>query len=231
MRMKERFIDVGLIVTLVIVAFGITWTLLTLNRSQGRTAERATVTRELPVEPTNSGGDIVPIAPDGTVAITGSTSSSNGAGSGAARTPGSPTSSTATATAATPTTTTTPTTPSADAESEATATTEAPEPEPVPEGAVGIDRIGFSFATGGTGACGIVLEPWKHVAVSRELLASYGCGTEIEVRLDDEIAGRTSLRAVIGDTMNPSFSRTVNIYVASDEPAFTYGVTTGTIEP
>ncbi len=85
--------------------------------------------------------------------------------------------------------------------------------------------------TGGAGACGIVLEPWTHVAVSRELLEAYGCGAEVTVTLDDPADGRTSVDAVVADTMNPSFSRTVNVYVGEDEPAFDYGLTAGTIQP
>lgn len=103
---------------------------------------------------------------------------------------------------------------------------------PVPEsGPVELGRIGFSFVTGGEGACGIVLEPWTHVAASRELLEAYGCGAEVTVTLDDPTDGRTEVEATIADTMNPSFSRTVNIYVGQDEPALAYGLTTGTISP
>lgn len=103
---------------------------------------------------------------------------------------------------------------------------------PVPEsGPVDLSRIGFSFVTGGAGACGVVLEPWTHVAVSRELLEAYGCGAEVTVTLDDPTDGRTQLLATVADTMNPSFSRTVNIYVGEDEPALAYGLTTGTIAP
>lgn len=103
---------------------------------------------------------------------------------------------------------------------------------PVPEsGPVDLSRIGFSFVTGGAGACGIVLEPWTHVAVSRELLEAYGCGAEVTVTLDDPTDGRTQVEATVADTMNPSFSRTVNLYVGQDEPALAYGLTTGTIAP
>jgi len=103
---------------------------------------------------------------------------------------------------------------------------------PVPEsGPVQLGRIGFSFVTGGAGACEIVLEPWTHVAVSRELLEAYGCGAEVTLTLDDPTDGRTRVQATVADTMNPSFSRTVNIYVGQDEPALAYGLTEGTIEP
>ena len=100
------------------------------------------------------------------------------------------------------------------------------EGEPVP-----LQRVGFSFTTGGAGACGIVLEPWEHVAVSRDLLAVYGCGTEITIELADETAGRTRVDLIVADTMNEQFTRTANIYVAPDEPALAYGVTEGRLVP
>lgn len=102
---------------------------------------------------------------------------------------------------------------------------------PVPSsGAAEIGRVGFSFVTGGAGACGIVLEPWTHVAVSRELLDAYGCGAEVTLTLDDEKDGRSRVQAIVADTMNEAFSRTVNVYVGQDEPALQYGLTAGTIE-
>lgn len=96
---------------------------------------------------------------------------------------------------------------------------------------VALDRIGFSFAPGGSGACGVELEAWRHVAVSRELLAEYGCGAEVFVSFDDPIAGRASATLIVADTMNASWSRTVNVYVSPEEPAFAYGLTTGTVAP
>jgi 3D (Asp-Asp-Asp) domain-containing protein len=101
---------------------------------------------------------------------------------------------------------------------------------PLPEGATALERVGFSFA-GVVGACNVELEPWVHVAVSRDILAAYPCGTEVTVTLDDEVAGRRSLRATVGDTMGPDASRTLNIYVAPDEPAGEYGVVTGRLGP
>jgi 3D (Asp-Asp-Asp) domain-containing protein len=102
---------------------------------------------------------------------------------------------------------------------------------PVGSGTVNVERLGFSFVTGGPGACGVVLEPWTHVAVSRELLEAYGCGTRVRVTLADAAGDRSSFEGVVGDTMNPLFARTVNVYVGTDEPALEYGVTTGTITP
>lgn len=108
----------------------------------------------------------------------------------------------------------------------------AAEAPPVPTSEpVELGRVGFSFVTGGAGACGVELEPWTHVAVSRELLDAYGCGAEVTVTLDDETDGRTSFEAVVADTMNEGRSRTVNVYVGEDEPALSYGVTAGTIAP
>lgn len=98
-------------------------------------------------------------------------------------------------------------------------------------GPVALGRIGYSFVTGGSGACGIVLEPWTHVAVSRELLAAYGCGATVTLTLDDEVAGRAQATVIVADTMNEAWSRTVNVYVGQEEPALSYGLTTGSISP
>lgn len=198
--MREKIIDVALIVTLVIVAFGITWTLLTLNRSQTRptseTVERqrestnSTEISPLPVNPVERSSP----APNETTAREDEQ-------------------------------------PATTQERNSSAEARVDDPEPVPPGPVRIQRIGFSFVTGGPGACGVVLESWRHVAVSRELLAAYGCGAEVSITLEEEKGGRRQFDAVIGDTMNPSFSRTVNIYVGEDEPALQYGVTSGTLRP
>ena len=104
-------------------------------------------------------------------------------------------------------------------------------PRPVPPGTVALERVGYSYVTGGPGACGVVLEAWTHVAVSRDLLAAYGCGAAVVITLDDAAGDRTEVVGVIGDTMNPSFERTVNVYVGEDEDAFAYGLTTGTFTP
>ena len=99
--------------------------------------------------------------------------------------------------------------------------------EPAAPGSVQLERVGFSFVTGNAHACGIVLEAWEHVAVSRDLLERYPCGSEITLTLDESVDGRSSITAVVGDTMNPNNANTVNIYVGTDEPAQTYGVQTG----
>jgi hypothetical protein len=204
--MRSRLLDVVLIAGLVVVAGGIMWTLFNL----GTTSQPAT-TPATPAAPTAqpaapAGPTVSPMAPN-TVVVP----------------PGEPTETDAGA-------------PEAVDAPPATADTDAPPagpppPRAVPPGTVALERVGFSFATGGTGACGVVLEPWRHVAVSRDLLAAYGCGAEVVVTLDDPAGGRDEMVGVIGDTMNPSFELTVNVYVAEDEPAFQYGLTTGTFTP
>ena len=109
-------------------------------------------------------------------------------------------------------------------------TTETPV-EGLGEGNIDLERIGFSFVTGGAGACGIVLEPWRHVAVSRDILARYPCGTRISIKMDEMVAERQYFTAIVADSMNPSNSKTVNIYVGQDEPALQYGVQDGQLIP
>lgn len=210
---KGRLTDILLIGTLVLVAFGITYTLLTLNRGQTRpppsaeTADTGTETTPAgngsPAGQTAAGDDSLPVIPDGL------------------RTQDEPETALPEETAGD------------DAAAEETAA-DAGEQEDAPPrtlaaGEVELESVGFSFVTGGAGACGVVLEPWQHVAVSRDILADLGCGATVQVTLDDETGGRTSFQAVIGDTMNPSHSMTVNVYVGEDEPALEYGRTSGTM--
>jgi hypothetical protein len=101
---------------------------------------------------------------------------------------------------------------------------------PVPEGTIDLERVGFSFVTGGTGSCNIVLEPWQHVAVSLDLREKYPCGSEITVTLDEEVAGRTSFKAIVADSIRNA-ERTVNVYVGQDEPALEYGIKDGQLSP
>ncbi len=113
--------------------------------------------------------------------------------------------------------------------------TQTPEVEvvsaPLPEGSFELQSIGFSYVTGGSGACGVTLEAWKHVAVSRDILAKYPCGSEITINIDKPIAGHSSFKAIVGDTMNKKHTKTVNIYVAKDEPALEYGRQEGSLVP
>lgn len=195
--MKGRLVDILLIVTLVLVAFGITYTLLTLNRGQTQPPPdfpAQQVQQELPEVPAD--GRVVPEGlpqPPGTSDL-----------------------------------------PVIGEEPEEETQADAQDEEPAAprieiEGELPLQAIGFSWVTGGAGACGVVLEPWEHVAVSRELLAELGCGAEVTVYLDDPVDGRTSVSATVADTMNPSHSMTVNIYVGEDEPALEYGRNTGAL--
>ena len=103
--------------------------------------------------------------------------------------------------------------------------------EPLPDGAIGLKSIGFSYVTGGAGACGITLEAWKHIAVSRDILAKYPCGTRLTIKIDKEVNGHRSFTAIVGDTMNKKHVKTVNIYVAKSEPALKYGRQSGNLIP
>lgn len=103
-------------------------------------------------------------------------------------------------------------------------------PQPAPD-AVPIRRIGFAYATGTAGACGVPLTAWSYVAVSRDLLETYPCGTAITLTLSDEVAGRTEVVAQVGDTMGADITDTVNVFVGEGEPALEYGVTSGTLSP
>lgn len=214
--MRSRLLDVALIVGLVAVAGGIMWTLFNLGsgpRADAPTPAPPSAVSPAPAEP--AGSPAVPVAPGSQVTPIDPAGSQAG--------PGDPDASasppaTDAATGAAPTGT-----PDADTPPAA--------PRVVPEGSVALERVGFSYVTGGPGACGVVLEAWVHVAVSRDLLAAYGCGTEVLVTLDDPAGGRSEVAGVIGDTMNPSFERTVNVYVGEDEDAFAYGLTTGVFAP
>jgi hypothetical protein len=219
--MRYRFLDLGLFVALVVVAGGIMWTLFSLGspaRLANEQVERQMVMPEVTASvdapavvaaPTPIPGlPIEATSPAPVVTVPAATPPADGAVAppAAAATP-------AAAPAATP----------------AAAPAAAPTPpRPLAAGEVALERVGFSFVTGGPGACGVVLEPWIHVAVSRDLLAAHGCGASVRITLDDPAGNRREAIATIADTMNPSFSRTVNVYVGRDEPAFAYGLTTGT---
>ncbi|MBS3966814.1 MAG: hypothetical protein KGZ60_06155 [Truepera sp.] len=99
---------------------------------------------------------------------------------------------------------------------------------PLPVGEVALSRVTFAFANG-VGACNIPLQPWQHVAVSPDLMATYGCGAAVRVTLAEPVAGRTTVTAVIADLMGPAMNRAINIFVAPDEPALEYGVVAGSL--
>ena len=201
--MRSRLLDVVLIVGLVAVAGGIMWTLFNLGSSPRTDAPTPSAVSPAPATPT--GPQVTPVDPAESRVdpVDPSVPQVTPSGPDAVAVPPS-------------------TPPAIDAED-----APAPEPRVVPEGSVALERIGYSYVTGGPGACGVVLEAWVHVAVSRDLLATYGCGTEVLVTLDDPAGDRSEVAGVIGDTMNPSFERTVNVYVGEDEDAFGYGLTTG----
>jgi hypothetical protein len=216
--MKGRLVDTLLIITLVLVAFGITYTLLTLNRSQTRSPSERPVRNESPA--------VMPIIPEGLAGNTAGSITPLVPGAADPLDPAGPASPPAVDPAL-------PVIADAEAAAEPAATAEPAAPAPprtLAAGEIPLERVGFSWVTGGAGACGVILEPWKHVAVSRELLADLGCGAAITLHLDEPVAGRSSVDAVIGDTMNPTHSFTVNIYVDEDEPALQYGVAAGSLE-
>lgn len=107
----------------------------------------------------------------------------------------------------------------------------APPSEDAAAGAVTLGRVGFAYTTGDEGACGVPLQAWQHLALSRDLLARYPCGTVVTLTLEDAVAGRSMVRAQVGDTMGADISGTVNIFVGEDEPALEYGVTRGALAP
>jgi len=231
--MRSRFVDIALIAGLVAVAGAIMWTLFNLGGSPRPTVPATTppaqttpadpAPQALPSPPGAAG--VVPVDPNDPAAANGALTPPGAATPGEAGVepvaPDAP---------AQPSPT--PAAPAADPLSaEAGRTVPAAEAAPVPSGTVGLERVGFSYVTGGAGACGIVLEPWQHIAVSRELLDAYGCGAQVTVTLDDPADGRSSFTATVADTMNPQFSRTANVYVGTDEDAFAYGLTSGSVTP
>lgn len=208
--MKPRLLDVLLMAGLFLVGAAILWTLFTLGNDRTRPVGPGddAPAAAAAADPDGAGG-VIPVDPGGGAA---------GGSDASADADGAPPSER---------------NDSADADGGAVlGTPDVVAAEPIVEGEpVALERVGFSFTTGGPGACGVVLEPWEHVAVSRDLLAIYGCGAEVTIDLADEVAGRTEVSLVVADTMNEAFTRTANIYVAPDEPAIEYGVTDGTLVP
>jgi hypothetical protein len=204
--MKERWVDIALISALVLIAGTIVYTLFGTSRPRVQAANTPQVTTEQAVEPT------APTSPD---------------------TP--PTSEDVLPVAPSPTRAASPSESEGETENAVVTPEETPETaqEPrasLPEGAVDLERVGFSYVTGGTGSCNIVLEPWQHIAVSLDLRETYPCGTEVTITLDEEVGGRTSFRAVVADSIRNT-ERTVNVYVGQDEPALEYGIKDGTLSP
>ncbi len=206
--LRERIIDISLLIALVCIAAVIIWTLFSANFSF---PQRASTPNTTQVQP-EADPAIIPLLPEGS-----GTPSAGGS-----------------VIAVTPEVSAAPTEGTANI-NQPVAETELPPVEAVtpalPEGALELERIGFSFVTGGPGACGMTLESWTHVAVSRDILERYPCGSVITIQLSETVGGRNSFLAVVGDTMNPVHSRTVNVYVGQDEPALQYGVREGSLIP
>jgi hypothetical protein len=204
--MKERYVDIALISALVLIAATIVYTLFGTSRPRVQAAN----TPQVGIEEVQQPVAVEPTVPENTSETTPEDI--------------------------------VPVVPSEDSEEtlanepEDDSVVATPEPEveeaatPLPEGAIDLERIGFSFVTGGTGACNIVLEPWQHIAVSSDLRETYPCGTEVTITLDEEVAGRTSFTAIVADGIRNA-ERTVNVYVGQDEPALEYGLKDGTLEP
>ena len=223
--MREKLIDSALLIALVVVCAIIVVTLFfpgRRNRQAAVTPTTAPTTLETTQAEAVSGetGGVPVVSSAGQTATPEVPLAEAAPGTGPATTNASGTTAEVTAETTTGATTV--------GESEATPAAEAA--QPLPAGAFDLERVGFSFA-GAVGACSVPLEAWRHVAVSRDILAEYPCGSEVTVDLAEPVAGRNSFRAVVGDTMNESNVRTVNIYVAPDEPAFEYGVVAGRLEP
>jgi hypothetical protein len=199
--MRERYVDIALISALVLIAATIVYTLFVPGRPrvQAGTAPRVNAVQPETPDVTPS-VDVEPVPPSDT--------------------PDAPSEPTDEIQAQDP------------APETVLSTDPAPEeatlPAPLPEGTIDLERVGFSYVTGGVGSCNIVLEPWQHVAVSLDLREKYPCGSEITITLDEEVAGRTSFKAIVGDSIRNA-ERTVNVYVGQDEPALEYGIKDGSL--
>jgi len=85
-------------------------------------------------------------------------------------------------------------------------------------------------------SCGPNREPWRQVAVSRDLFYTPDghkrCGETVEIVLDRPVVTAsgvkvTVVRGVIWDTMHPRYRDAVDVLVGPDEPALRYGVVGG----
>ena len=236
--MRERLIDTALLAALVLVALVIIWTLFgssfrrsSLPTSLPQSSAQRTLPSSTDAAPLNSNlsstqevsTPLAEQAEDGVVLLGPDSNSASDSSTAASSLEADASSSEAEASSTAGSAET--------AAADVAVATETADVVSVPEGAFTLERIGFSYVTGGAGACGMTLEPWTHVAVSRDILSQYPCGTAITIQLEEEVAGRTSFSAIVGDTMGASQSRTVNIYVGQDEPALDYGVREGNLVP
>jgi hypothetical protein len=222
--MRERWVDIALISALVLIAGTIVFTLFGSPRPrvQAGTAPQVNTAGEQPVTATSE--EVVPVAP-----LEESTTGENTA----QQTVGEQVTNEQTANEQIANEQDTSNQSVSEINPTPSETPETVTPEtraPLPEGAVELERIGFSYVTGGTGSCNIVLEPWQHVAVSLDLRETYPCGSEITITLNEEVAGRTSFKAIVGDSIRNA-ERTVNVYVGEDEPALEYGIKDGQLNP
>jgi hypothetical protein len=208
--MNDRYVDIVLVIGLLALVAAAVFLLLDERRSYD------TQTRAAPLEqsqPVPGGSGITPVAPEG----------SGGSSPSASTQPTRPNTNIEPVLPDT----TAPQRGATDDDPATGAATDAQTDRPRPtdlEGAIALDQIGFDYARGNVGACNIPLEPWQHVAVSRDLLRDYGCGTQVIVLLPETIGGRDQVIATVADTMSPSVQRTVNIFISPDEPALQYGL-------
>ena len=86
----------------------------------------------------------------------------------------------------------------------------------------------FYTRTGNTPACGThrAAHPSTapiQLAVSRDLLRTYPCGTRVGIRLARPIAGRWVITAVVSDTTGPRARNTIDILAPSRAQALRWG--------
>lgn len=91
--------------------------------------------------------------------------------------------------------------------------------------------VTFYAPTGNTPACGAQRLPrgTVQVAVSRDLRASYPCGTRVGLWLARPVGGRWVLTGIVGDTTGRGARNTVDVLVSSSAQAVRYGRVSGTL--
>ena len=239
--MKDRLIDTSLLVALILVAIAIIWTLLgsfgiSLNNFSG-SARPATEQNQTESETQNPENGIISITPAETTNPSGNDAipssdlvqhTTDASGNVLVIDPSEETN---TENVDSNSELSVPSAAEEEAITEGISVEDSPDIIAVPEGAIELERIGFSYVTGSVGACNITLEPWKHIAVSRDIRETYPCGSELTVRFETPIDGRSSFSGIVADTMNPSKVKTVNVYVETQELALAYGITDGILEP
>lgn len=185
--MKDKAIDIVLLVILTLVALVIMWTLFTLTPNRAGQVSRQDVVPQTEFAQAEQAQAAANARNDAVIAVEPGADDAD--------------------------TTNEATTPATD-DSDAQATVA------IPEGATELEQIGFNSATGQRGACNVPIEPWKHIAVSRDFLNTYGCGANVTITLAKPVNGRSSVDAIIADTMGPNTTGSVVIYVPEDEPNY-----------